>query len=117
MSRFQNKVALVTGSSQGIGAACALKLAEDGCDIVLNGRKLDERGEDLIKQIKTTGRKVEFVEADLLKFTDIGTLISRATSAFGKLDILVNNAGMEIKKAFQEVTEEEYDEVMNLNVK
>lgn len=117
MSRFENKVALVTGSSQGIGAACAIKLAEDGCDIILNGRKLDDRGEKLIGQIQKIGRKAEFVEADLAEFPQIVELISKSVAAFGKLDILVNNAGTEKKNDFWEVTEAEYDEVMNLNIK
>lgn len=117
MSRFENKVALITGSSQGIGAACAVRLAQDGCDIVLNGRKLDDRGKALVAQIEKTGQRVKFIEADLADFSQISDLLSGAIAAFGQLDILVNNAGRETNKDFWEVTEEEYDEVMDLNVK
>ena len=100
MERFENKIALITGSSQGIGAACALRLAKDGCDIILNGHKFDERGEKLIAEIQDMGRKATFLEADLSKAKEVAKLITDAVAAFGHLDILVNNAGVEKKTAF-----------------
>lgn len=117
MSRFQGKVALVTGSSQGIGAACALRLAQDGADVILNGRKLDERGQGLIDQITAMGRKATFIAADVSKTENVMKLIDDAVKAFGQLDILVNNAGVEKNHNFWEVTEEEYDFVMDTNLK
>jgi len=117
MNRFENKIALITGSSQGIGAACALRLAKDGCDIILNGHKFDERGEKLIKEIQDMGRKAAFLEADLSKANAATKLITDAVAVFGHLDILVNNAGVEKKASFWEVTEEDYDLVMNTNLK
>jgi len=65
MDRFQNKIALITGSTQGIGAACALRLASEGADIILNGRKYDERAEGLITQITAMGRRATFIAADV----------------------------------------------------
>lgn len=117
MNRFENKIALITGSSQGIGAACALRLAKDGCDIILNGHKFDERGEKLIAEIQNMGRKVTFLEADLSKAKEATKLITDAVAVFGHLDILVNNAGVEKKANFWEVTEEDYDLIMNTNLK
>jgi glucose 1-dehydrogenase len=117
MDRFENKIALITGSSQGIGAACALRLAKDGCDVILNGHKFDERGEKLIAEIQLMGRKATFLEADLSKSKEATKLITDAVAVFGHLDILVNNAGIEKKASFWEVTEEDYDLIMNTNLK
>ena len=117
MNRFENKVALITGSSQGIGAACALRLAADGADIILNGRKLDERGEDLIKQITAMGRRAHFLVADVSQMQNVVNLVNDAIGVYGQLDILVNNAGVEKNNDFWNVTEEEYDFVMDTNLK
>ncbi len=117
MNRFEGKTVLVTGSSQGIGAACALRLASEGADVVLNGRKSDERVERLISAIEKMGRKGAFVAADLSTAQAAIQLVNDAIAAFGKLDVLVNNAGMEIKKDFLDVTEDEYNKVMDLNLK
>jgi len=117
MDRFKNKVALITGSSQGIGAACALRLAKEGADIILNGHKFDERGEKLIAGIEEMGRKVKFITADVSDVKAVIKLIKEAVRAFGQLDILVNNAGLEIKSDFLKVTEKDYDTVMDTNLK
>ncbi|MGN7988910.1 SDR family NAD(P)-dependent oxidoreductase [Pedobacter sp. 22226] len=117
MDRFKNKVALITGSSQGIGAACALKLAKEGCDIILNGHKFDERGEKLIVLIEKMGQKASFLAADLSKAKEAIKLVNDAVNEFGHLDILINNAGVEKKANFWEVTEEDYDLVMDTNLK
>ena len=117
MNRFENKTALITGSSQGIGAACALRLASEGADIILNGRKFDERGEKLIEQINGMGRKATFLPADVSSMQNVVNLVNDAIKVYGKLDILVNNAGVEKNHNFWEVTEEEYDFVMDTNLK
>jgi len=117
MNRFENKVALITGSSQGIGAACAIRLASEGADILLNGRVLDDRGNTLIKQITDMGRKATFLVEDISKPQNVIDLIGKAIDTYGKLDILVNNAGVEVNHNFWEVTEQEYDFVMDTNLK
>ncbi|WP_462264620.1 SDR family NAD(P)-dependent oxidoreductase [Mucilaginibacter sp.] len=117
MGRFDNKVALITGSSQGIGAACAVRLASEGANIVLNGRHNDERVEAITKQITDMGREAKFVQADISDTNNVIQLVKDAIAAFGQLDILVNNAGVENNKNFWEVTQEDYDFVMNTNVK
>lgn len=117
MERFKDKVALVTGSSQGIGAACALRLASEGADIILNGRKLDERGEKLIAAIEQMDRRAAFVEADISQVVGVNHLITQAIQTYGRLDILVNNAGVEKNHNFWEVTEADFDLVMDTNLK
>ncbi|WP_443944631.1 SDR family NAD(P)-dependent oxidoreductase [Pedobacter sp. AW1-32] len=117
MERFKNKVALVTGSSQGIGAACAMRLANEGADIILNGRKLDERGEKLIAEINKMGRKATFLAQDISVASNVVQLVEDAISVYGRLDILVNNAGVEKNQNFWEITEEDYDMVMDTNLK
>jgi glucose 1-dehydrogenase len=117
MNRFENKIALITGSTQGIGAACALRLASEGADIILNGRKYDERAEGLISQITAMGRRAAFIVADVSASANVVKLITDAIATYGNLDILVNNAGVEKNHNFWEVTEEEYDFVMDTNLK
>lgn len=117
MNRFDNKIALITGSTQGIGAACAIRLASEGADIILNGRKLDERGEGLIAQITAMGRRATFMAADVSAPQNVINLINDAIKIYGSLDILVNNAGVEKNHNFWEVTEDEYDFVMDTNLK
>ncbi|MCX2586282.1 SDR family NAD(P)-dependent oxidoreductase [Pedobacter sp. MR22-3] len=117
MKRFKNKIALITGSSQGIGEACALRLAKEGADIILNGRKFDERGEELIAEIKAMGGRAEFLAADVSNTKNVIKLVHDAIDVFGALDILVNNAGLETKADFWDVTEEDYDLVMDTNLK
>ncbi|RKR83753.1 glucose 1-dehydrogenase [Mucilaginibacter gracilis] len=117
MIRFENKIALITGSTQGIGAACALRLASEGADIILNGRKFDERAEGLISQITAMGRRATFIAADVSASQNVVNLINDAIKVYGNLDILVNNAGVEKNHNFWEVTEEEYDFVMDTNLK
>jgi glucose 1-dehydrogenase len=117
MNRFDNKIALITGSTQGIGAACAIRLASEGADIILNGRKLDERGEAIISQITAMGRRATFLPADVSVPQNVIDLVNDAVKVYGSLDILVNNAGVEKNHNFWEVTEAEYDFVMDTNMK
>lgn len=117
MSRFENKIALITGSNQGIGLACAIRLASEGADIILNGHKHDQRADEAISQINALGRKATFIAADVSQRQSVIDLVTAAVKAYGKVDILVNNAGVEKNHNFWEVTEEEYDAVMNTNVK
>ncbi len=117
MNRFEGKIVLVTGSSQGIGAACALRMASEGAKIILNGRKLDERGYALIDQVATMGSEAKFVEADISTAQGAIDLVNNAIAAFGSLNILVNNAGVERRADFWDITEEDYDLVMDTNMK
>ena len=117
MSRLDGKKALVTGSTQGIGAACALRLAKEGADVVLNGRDPKKVPQELIAQIEALGRKAVYLAADVGDAKGAAGLVDRAVEALGGLDLLVNNAGLEKRADFWDVTEEDYDLVMNVNLK
>lgn len=116
-SRFEDKVALVTGSGRGIGRAVAVRLAKDGAKIIINDLHENEDTAETIRQIKELGSDARFVQADISKVENSKYLIEKGVEAFGRLDILVNNAGVEVRAPFWEVTEQQYDLVMNVNLK
>jgi len=111
------KVALVTGSSQGIGQAIAERLATESANIVIDYHSHDEGALETRKLVEASGSRGLVVKADLSSVSGIQFLVDEALMAFGKIDILVNNAAIEKHKDFWEVSEQEYDAVMNLNLK
>lgn len=115
--RLSGKVAIVTGSSSGIGQAIAVRLAKEGASIVVNYRSHPEGAEDTRKQIEAADSKVIVLQADVSRLADVQHLVDQAWQQLGGCDILVNNAGIEKGADFWEVTEEDYDEVMNVNLK
>ncbi len=117
MKSLENRVALVTGSSSGIGQAIAEKLARNGANVVINYAGNRDGAEDTLKQVEAHGVQGMIVSADVSKLADIQVLIDRGWEAFGSVDILVNNAGMEKKADFWDVTEEDYDRVLGVNLK
>lgn len=112
----QDKVALVTGGSKGIGYAMALALAKYGADIVLVSRNPEE-GEEAAGNIRKLGRKAVALKADVTDSREVQTAIDRALQEFGRIDILVNNAGMNIRKPVTDYAESEWDQVLNTNLK
>ncbi len=114
---LKNKVALVTGSSQGIGRAIALRFAQEGADVVINYNRTLKGAEEALAEVQAAGRRGLIVQADLGNTADIRRLVSTAVEHFGLIDILVNNAGLETHAPFWEVTEENYDKVLNVNLK
>jgi glucose 1-dehydrogenase len=117
MKSLENRVAVVTGSSSGIGQAIAEKLAQVGASIVINYASHSEGAEETRKRVEALGARAIVVKADVSNLADLQTLIDRGWEAFGSVDILVNNAGMEKKADFWEVTEEDYDHVLGVNLK
>jgi glucose 1-dehydrogenase len=117
MKSLENRVALVTGSSSGIGQAIAIKLAEQGADIVIDYVGHSEGAEETRKQVEGAGTRAIVVKADVSKVADLQSLIDRGWEAFGSVDILVNNAGMEKKADLCDVAEEDYDRVLGVNLK
>jgi len=115
--RHSRKVAIVTGSSSGIGQAIAVRLAKEGASIVVNYRSHPEGAEDTRKQIEAADSKVIVLQADVSRLADVQHLVDQAWQQLGGCDILVNNAGIEKGADFWEVTEQDYDEVMNVNLK
>ncbi|WP_442795551.1 SDR family NAD(P)-dependent oxidoreductase [Pelobium manganitolerans] len=117
MKRFEGKNVLITGSSSGIGQACANRLASEGANIVLNGRHLDEDAGLLVKEMEKLGTKIHFIAKDISAPQNVIDLVNEAIEALGGLDILVNNAGVERSADFWNVTPEDYDLVMDTNLK
>ena len=115
--RLEGKAALVTGSSQGIGEAVALRLAEEGADVVVNYHTHPGEAEQVAEKVRTFGRKTATIQADLSHLPDMRGLVEQSVRALGRLDILVNNAGVEKNADFWNVTEADYDLVMNVNLK
>ncbi|AFY87676.1 MULTISPECIES: glucose 1-dehydrogenase [Chroococcidiopsis] len=116
--KLEGKVALVTGSSQGIGSAIAVRLAKEGANVVIDYRSHPEGAEATLKQVEATGRKGYIVQADLGVVSDVRRLVTESIQYFGQLDILVNNAGVDGKNTdFWDVTEANYDAVLNVNLK
>jgi glucose 1-dehydrogenase len=114
--RLTGRKALVTGGDQGIGRAIALRLAEEGADIVLNYRKNRDGAEETRGQIEKLGRVAVSLQADVGQVADVRALVRQAVTALGSLDILVNNAGIEKNAAFVDVTEDDYRAVIEVNL-
>jgi len=117
MSSLTNKVAIVTGSSDGIGRAIAERLAQDGATVVVNYGKSADKAKQVVADIEAKGGKAVAVQADMSKVGDAGRLVKDTVKRFGRLDILVNNAGMFMLKPLAEMTEEEFDRMFALNAK
>ncbi|MCX7594819.1 MAG: glucose 1-dehydrogenase, partial [Fischerella sp.] len=115
--KLEGKVALVTGSSQGIGQAIAVRLAQEGADIAINYRSHPEGAKETLSKVEATGRSGYIIQADMGSVSEVRRLISSSIEHFGKLDILVNNSGIEKHASFWEVTEADYDSVLNVNLK
>ena len=114
---IEGKVAIVTGGNTGIGAAIVLELARMGANIVIDYVSHKEMADELTKEVKDLGDQVLEVEADVSKVADLQRLVSEAVKKFGKLDIMVNNAGVETRTSILDTTEEQYDRVLQVNLK
>lgn len=110
----KGKVAIVTGCDTGLGQGMALGLAQAGCDIV--GVNIVEPTET-IEKIQATGQKFIDIRANLMKLDDIPSIVSRAVEELGRIDILVNNAGIIRRNDAIEFSEQDWDDVMNINIK
>ena len=111
------KIAILTGSGQGIGQDIAISFAAAGASVVINYRSAITEAQETLKQVEATGSKGFIIKADVSVVSDLRQLIDRAIEHFGQLDILVNNAGIETHAAFWEVTEADYDKVLDINLK
>lgn len=115
--RLKNKVALVTGAAQGIGRGIALRLAREGAGIGLNVRQDDERARSTRDEILACGVRCEVLAADVSDVASVRSMISQAYSLFTQVDVLVNNAGIQRGAGFLDVVEEDYDQVLEVNLK
>ena len=113
---LQGKVALVTGGAQGIGKAIALLLAQKGAEIVVSDINL-EKAEETAREIEILGRKAMAVRADVAFLEEVEKMVQLAMERFGRMDILVNNAGIARDKLLLRMSEEDWDQVLNINLK
>ena len=111
------KKALVTGSNQGIGQAIALRLAEEGADIIIDYVTHPDTAAATVQMVEKTGRRAVAIQADISKVGDTARMVEQSVQALGGVDILVNNAGVEKNAPFWEVTEGDYDFVLGINLK
>jgi 3-oxoacyl-[acyl-carrier protein] reductase len=116
-SRLDEKVALVTGGSRGIGAAIAARLARDGAKVVVNYVADDNAANGVVKQIATSGGEAIAVKADVSQIEAIQSLVAAAQSRFGRLDILINNAGIIRAGPVDAIVEDDFDRMFAANVK
>ncbi len=117
MSDMNNKVALVTGASSGIGRATAKLFAEKGAKVVVAARRLDEL-ESLVSEIQSQGGEATAIQTDVCKVAEVERMVDHAIKTFGRLDYAVNNAGIEGRFAsITESSEEDWDQVLGINLK
>lgn len=114
---LENKNAIVTGGSIGIGAAIAIKLGEAGANVALNYRKHDTEAKAIVAKLEEMGRRGLAVQADVALFNDAETMVQKVAKEFGGLDILVCNAGINRDAVIWKMTEQEWDDVININLK
>ena len=111
------KTAVVTGGIAGIGAAISLKLAECGADIAMIDRKPENEAVEITNRLQASGCRALFIRADISDFKAAGNAVNNILSYFGKIDILVNNAGIRREGVIWKMSEEQWDEVLNVNLK
>ena len=114
---LKDKVAIVTGGNSGIGKAIAVELASQGAKIVIDYVAHPEATEALEKQLRDLGELSIGVKADVSQISELQNLFATAVRQFGRVDIMVNNAGVETRTSILDTTEEQYDKVLNINLK
>ena len=113
---LKNKVAIITGSRRGIGKAIALALAKAGANVVVSDINLDDCNK-VVEEIKAINGNALAVKADVSNPEDVSQMINLTTEKFGKVDILVNNAGIYMQKSLTDVTEQDFDRTLDINLK
>jgi 3-oxoacyl-[acyl-carrier protein] reductase len=114
--KLSGKVAVVTGASKGIGASIALHLADEGANVVVNYASSKEGADKVVEGIKAAGGKAIAVKGDVSKAADARAVVDAAIKTFGRLDALVNNAGVYEMRPLEEITEEHYHKIFDINV-
>ncbi|QOV10786.1 3-oxoacyl-[acyl-carrier-protein] reductase [Viridibacillus arvi] len=117
MKKLEGKTAVVTGASRGIGRAIALILAEQGARVVVNYSGSQSKAEEVVAEITENGGEAIAVQANVADADEVTALMKAATDTFGSLDILVNNAGITRDNLLMRMKEQDWDDVMNTNLK
>jgi len=108
LGELQGKVALITGASRGIGAACALVIAREGADIVINYRQSQHLANEVAEQVRSLRRRALVIQADVSDSEQVTGMMDRVLAEWGRIDILVNNAGRHFHLKFEKMTLEEW---------
>lgn len=114
---FEGQAALVTGAARRIGRSIALRLAAEGAAVLVNYRSSKAEAEQVVREITATGRRAIAWQADVARPDDVRGMFAEVEHAFGRLDILVNNAGMFFAAPFDELTEQQWDTILDTNLK
>ena len=114
---MSNKTAIVTGGTRGIGKAIVLELAKSGCNVAFNYSKSDDLANELVKEIEALGVKALAKKADVSDFESAKDMIKEVKDEFGQIDYLVNNAGITRDKLLALMKENDWDDVININLK
>jgi 3-oxoacyl-[acyl-carrier protein] reductase len=113
---LEGQTCLVTGSSRGIGRAIALDMAEHGAQVVVNYRSSAAKADEVVREIERDGGEAIAVQADVSKMAEVEEMCEEVREAFGAVDVLVNNAGITIDKKFDEMSRDDWDRVMDVNL-
>ena len=114
---LEGKVALVTGASRGIGRAIALALAEEKATVIINYNGSKERAEETLSKVRSSGADGMVVQCDVSDTAAVDAMVKEAVKTYGHLDILVNNAGITRDNLIMKMSEEDFDAVINANLK
>ena len=114
---LKDKVALVTGGSRGIGAAICVALAEAGAAVAVNYRERADAANALVADLNKAGHRAVAVAADVSRASDVNAMVDRVTTALGPIDVLVNNAGIAIVRGVDDLTEDDFDRTITVNLK
>lgn len=114
---LEGKIALVTGASRGIGRQIALTLGEKGAVVIVNYNGSAAKAEEVVKEIEAAGGRAEAVQCNVSDFESCGAMLAGIVSKYGRLDILVNNAGITRDNLLMKMSEEDFDAVINTNLK
>jgi NAD(P)-dependent dehydrogenase (short-subunit alcohol dehydrogenase family) len=116
-SSLAGKAALITGAAKRIGRSVALRLASEGADVIVNYRNSKDEADEVVAQITAMGRRAVAFQADVAKKEEVIAMFGAVEKEFGRLDVLVNNAGMFFPAKFEELTEEQWDRILDTNLK
>ena len=111
------EVAVITGASRGIGRACAIELAKKNVKVIANYNKSKEKAEELKRELAEQGIEIDIFKCDVSKREEVKEMISFVLNKYGKIDILINNAGIAQEKLFTDLTDEDIDRMIDVNLK